>query len=96
MTITQYFGLEASIMGIFLALAPLLQVRRILARRHAGDISQAFLWVVVAGASSYGVYGFVSHNWYIGIPNAIGGLTNLGTVLLARHYVRKAEALQQL
>ena len=75
-----------------MALAPLLQVRRILARRHAGDISQVFIWVIIVGVASYAADGIVTANWYIAAPNLVGIFTNLGTVLLARHYVHKVAA----
>ncbi len=77
-------------MGIGMALAPLLQVRRILVRRHAGDISQMFMWVIVVGAACWTAYGLVKPDWYLAVPNLVAVFTNLGTVLLARHFVRLA------
>jgi len=43
------FGPTASFMGVLMSLAPLFQVRRVLQRGQADDVSQAFLVVIAAG-----------------------------------------------
>jgi hypothetical protein len=44
MEVTDFFGVLASVMGVAMSLAPLFQVRRILERGQADDVSQASLW----------------------------------------------------
>jgi hypothetical protein len=46
------FGPIASFMGVLMSLSPLFQVRRVLERGQADDVSQAFLIVIAAGASA--------------------------------------------
>jgi uncharacterized protein with PQ loop repeat len=85
-SIVQYFGWQASAMGVGMALAPLLQARRILARGRAGDVSQTFLWVIVVGASAWTAYGLAKPDWFVAVPNLLGVATNLATVMLVRRY----------
>ena len=46
MDATDFFGILASVMGVAMSLAPLFQVRRVLDRGQADDVSQAFLIVI--------------------------------------------------
>jgi len=62
---TDFFGVLASVMGVGMSLAPLFQVRRVLDRGRADDISQVF---------------------YLIIPNSLGVITNVGTLLVVRRY----------
>ena len=64
MAATDFFGVLASVMGVGMSLAPLFQVRRVLDRGRADDVSQAFLI----------------------IPNSLGVITNVGTLLVVRRY----------
>ena len=85
-TIVEYFGWQASAMGVGMALAPLLQARRVLARGRAGDVSEAFLWVIVVGASAWAAYGLAKPDWFVAVPNLLGVATNLTTVIVVRRY----------
>jgi uncharacterized protein with PQ loop repeat len=86
MDATDLFGLVASSMGVAMSLAPLFQVRRVLERQQADDVSQAFLLVIAVGSSAWCAYGVSSGDAYLIIPNALGVITNLGTLLLVRRY----------
>jgi uncharacterized protein with PQ loop repeat len=92
MSIVQYFGWQAGVMGVGMALAPLLQAQRILARGKAGDVSQPFLWVIVAGASAWAAYGLAKPDWFVAVPNLLGVVTNLTTVMLVRRYRHRPTA----
>jgi solute carrier family 50 protein (sugar transporter) len=81
-------GLAASSFGVVMASAPLLQARTILRRRSAADVSQGFLAIIAFGALLWAVYGFADHNWFIFVPNVVGVVTNLLTLLLARRYAQ--------
>jgi MtN3 and saliva related transmembrane protein len=83
---TDFFGVLASVMGVAMSLAPLFQVRRVLERRQADDVSQAFLIVIAIGATAWCAYGISTGDAYLIIPNSLGVITNLGTLLVVRRY----------
>jgi uncharacterized protein with PQ loop repeat len=86
MDATDFFGLVASVMGVGMSLAPLFQVRRVLDRGQADDVSQAFLVVIAVGATAWCAYGISSGDLYLIIPNSLGVVTNVGTLLVVRRY----------
>jgi MtN3 and saliva related transmembrane protein len=79
-------GPLASFMGVLMSLAPLFQVRRVLQRRHADDVSQTFLLVIAVGAMAWIAYGISIGDAYLIVPNVVGVLTNLGTLMIVRRY----------
>jgi uncharacterized protein with PQ loop repeat len=87
---TDIFGPIASFMGVLMSLAPLFQVQRVLHRQQADDVSQAFLVVIAAGASSWCAYGISTGDPYLIIPNSLGVVTNVATLLIVRRYQRVA------
>jgi len=89
---TDIFGPIASFMGVLMSLAPLFQVRRVLQRGQADDVSQAFLIVIALGATSWCAYGISTGDPYLIIPNSLGVVTNVGTLLLVRRYQRRSAA----
>jgi len=82
-------AIAASTTGVMLALAPLLQLRLILTRRHSDDVSIAFLLVVVLGVSMWSAYGLAKDDMFLFLPNLLGAITNLATVLVAWHFRSK-------
>jgi uncharacterized protein with PQ loop repeat len=92
MDATDIFGVLASVMGVAMALAPLFQIRRVLERGQADDVSQAFLVVIAIGATCWAAYGFSTGDPYLIIPNTLGVFTNGGTLLVVRHYQHRAVA----
>ena len=88
MDATDIFGPIASFMGVLMSLAPLFQVRRILEREQADDVSQAFLLVIALGATCWCAYGISTGDPYLIIPNTVGVVTNVGTLLIVRRYQR--------
>ena len=84
------FGPIASFMGVLMSLAPLFQVRRVLQRGQADDVSQLFLVVIAAGATAWCAYGWSTGDPYLIIPNTLGVVTNVGTLLVVRRYQRGA------
>jgi uncharacterized protein with PQ loop repeat len=90
MEVSDIFGPLASVMGVFMSLAPLFQVRRVLQREQAGDVSQTFLIVIVAGASAWCAYGWSIGDPYLIIPNTLGVITNVATLFVVRRYQRRA------
>jgi uncharacterized protein with PQ loop repeat len=83
---SDFLGPLASFMGVLMSLAPLIQGRRVFHRRHADDVSQSFLLVIAVGSSAWLAYGISIADAYLIIPNALGVLTNIGTLLVVRRY----------
>jgi uncharacterized protein with PQ loop repeat len=94
MDATDIFGIVASVMGVGMSLAPLFQVRRVLERGQADDVSQAFLIVIAVGASCWCAYGISSGDPYLIIPNSLGVVTNVGTLMVVRRY-QSADGFQR-
>jgi uncharacterized protein with PQ loop repeat len=88
------FGPLASFMGVLMSLAPLFQVRRVLERGQADDVSQAFLVVIAVGAICWCAYGISDGDLYLLVPNVLGVITNAGTLVLVRRYQRRSAALR--
>ena len=88
MDATDIFGPIASFMGVLMSLAPLFQVRRILQREQADDVSQAFLLVIAIGATCWCAYGISTSDPYLIIPNTVGVVTNVAALLIVRRYQR--------
>ena len=86
MDATDFFGILASVVGVAMSLAPLFQVRRVLERGQADDVSPAFLIVIAVGASCWCAYGISTGDPYLIIPNSLGVITNVGTLLVVRSY----------
>jgi uncharacterized protein with PQ loop repeat len=69
-------------------------VRRILQREQADDVSKAFLVVIAIGAIAWCAYGISTGDAYLIIPNVLGVLTNVGTLVVVRRYQRRSAALR--
>jgi uncharacterized protein with PQ loop repeat len=92
---SDFFGVVASGMGVLMALAPLFQVRRVLERGQADDVSVAFLLVIAVGSMSWCAYGISTGDPYLIVPNSLGVVTNVGTLLLVRRYQRAGAGLEE-
>jgi uncharacterized protein with PQ loop repeat len=68
-------------------------VRRILERGTADDVSIAFLVVIAAGSSAWCAYGISTGDPYLIIPNSLGVITNVGTLLVVRRYQTRSESV---
>jgi uncharacterized protein with PQ loop repeat len=90
MSATDFFGILASVMGVAMSLAPLFQVRRVLHRGQADDVSLAFLVVIAVGSSCWCAYGISTGDPYLIIPNTLGVITNVGTLLVVRRYQQRS------
>jgi MtN3 and saliva related transmembrane protein len=91
---TDILGPIASVMGVLMSLAPLFQVRRVLDREQADDVSQWFLVIIVAGASAWCAYGISTGDPYLIVPNSVGVVTNVATLLVVRRYQRGTAPLR--
>jgi uncharacterized protein with PQ loop repeat len=82
------FGPIASFMGVLMSLSPLFQIRRVLERRHSDDVSIAMPIVIAAGAAAWIAYGVAADDIYLIIPNVVGVITNVTSVLVVHRYRR--------
>jgi uncharacterized protein with PQ loop repeat len=87
---TAFFGVLASVMGVAMSLAPLFQVRRVLERGQADDVSLTFLAVIAAGSTSWCAYGISTGDPFLIIPNTLGVITNVGTLFVVRRYQERS------
>jgi uncharacterized protein with PQ loop repeat len=80
------FGPIASFMGVLMSLAPMFQVRRVLERQTSDDVSQLMPTVIAVGAAAWLAYGISISDVYLIIPNFVGVISNVGTLLVVRRY----------
>lgn len=74
-------GSAAAFWGSVVGVAPLLQIRRILRRRSAKDLSLGYLGVLEAGFVLWTAYGLAASNPVVVVPNTIALL--VGTLAFA-------------
>lgn len=80
---TDALGIMAASWGVLMAISPILQIRRMLARRSSADLSIAYLSVLQVGFSLWIAYGLALGNLAIVVPNAVAFLVGVATILLA-------------
>jgi uncharacterized protein with PQ loop repeat len=77
------FAIAAATWAVLMALAPLLQIRRMLLRRSAADVSLGYLLILLPGFALWVSYGIASHDVALVIPNSVAFMIALATVLVA-------------
>ena len=93
-----YLGIAAATWGVVMAIAPGLQIRRMIIRRSSADLSLGYFAVLLPGFLLWIGYGWTSADWPLVIPNAmaltIGIVTVVVGLLLRRgeHHRHHAES----
>jgi MtN3 and saliva related transmembrane protein len=80
-------GIAASLFGLLMALAPVLQIRRMERRRSSDDVSVGFFAVLLPGFTLWVAYGTVREDWFLVVPNVVGlfvGSSAIAVALLLR------------
>lgn len=97
--LTTILAVAAATWGVVMAVAPLLQLRRMLRRRSSEDVSIGYLVVLLPGFSLWASYGIASGDLALVLPNVvaavIAGLTIVVAVRLrqvASHDIASAPA----
>ncbi|HEX6332052.1 MAG TPA: SemiSWEET family transporter [Actinomycetota bacterium] len=72
--------------AIVMALAPMLQIRRILRRRSSRDVSIGYLAVLVVGFCLWISYGTVIGNLVLIVPNTLALLTGVAAIAVALRF----------
>ncbi len=83
---TDALALFAAGWGVLMALAPLLQVRRMIERRSSADVSIAYLAVLVVGFVLWIAYGMALGNAAIVVPNSAALTIGLITIAVAYRF----------
>lgn len=89
---TDVLGPLAASWGVLMALSPLLQIRRMLARRSSADVSIAYLAVLEIGFTLWIGYGVSLGNAAIIVPNSVAFVIGLLTIAISLRYRNPASA----
>jgi MtN3 and saliva related transmembrane protein len=81
-----FLAIAAALWGILMAVSPLLQIRRIVIRRSAADVSLGYLAVLQVGFGLWVAYGLALQNPVLVVPNTLAALTGAATLLVAWRY----------
>lgn len=79
-------GAVAATWGVFMALSPLLQIRRMLERRSSADVSIAYLAVLQIGFALWIGYGIALGNLALIVPNGVALVVGFATMVIAWAY----------
>ena len=83
---TDSLAIIAASWGVLMAVAPALQVRRMLSRRSSADISIGYLGVLQVGFGLWLAYGISLGNVAIIVPNSVAFLVNAATIAIAMRF----------
>jgi MtN3 and saliva related transmembrane protein len=72
--------------GVLMAIAPALQIRRMVQRRSSSDLSLSYLAVLLIGFTLWVAYGVSIGNLALIIPNSVAFAVGVATVLVALRY----------
>ena len=89
MSVETVLAVVASSFGVVMGAAPALQIRRMLAERSSRDVSIGYFAIIAFGSVLWGSYGVSLGNLAIVIPNVVGFLAAVVTVLVARRLRRQ-------
>ena len=70
-TMASFLGIAAATWGVVMAIAPGLQIRRMIIRRSSADLSLGYFGVLLPGFLLWIGYGWTTADWPLVIPNAI-------------------------
>jgi MtN3 and saliva related transmembrane protein len=77
------FAVAAASWAVLMGLAPLLQLRRMLARRSSADVSIGYLLVLLPGFALWVAYGVASADVALVVPNIVALIVATVTVAYA-------------
>lgn len=75
-------GIAAAAWGVVMALAPMLQIRRIIRRRSSADLSLGYFGVLLPGFALWVCYGLARGDWPLVVPNVIAFTVGAATVVV--------------
>ena len=77
-------GIAAATWGVVMAVAPLLQVRRMVIRGSSDDLSLGYFAILLPGFALWAGYGWVGADWPLVVPNAVALAVGIATVIVGR------------
>ena len=80
---TDILAVTAAAWGLLMALAPVLQIRRMLETRSSADVSLTWLAVLIVGFALWIAYGISLGNLALIVPNSVALAVGLITVGIA-------------
>ena len=80
---TDALALGAAVWGVLMAVAPLLQIRRMAQTSSSSDISLGYLTVLQIGFVLWVAYGIAIANMALIIPNTVALFVGLATIVVA-------------
>ena len=83
---TTALAVVAATWGIVMAVAPVLQIRRILRLRSSRDISVGYLAVLTVGFALWIAYGAALANPALVVPNTIALCVGAATIVIALRF----------
>jgi uncharacterized protein with PQ loop repeat len=86
--VADVLGVCAGGWGVVMAVAPTLQIRRMLRTRTAGDVSLGFFGLLLPGYVLWVAYGLSRGDLALMVPNAVAFCVAVATMLVARHFRR--------
>jgi MtN3 and saliva related transmembrane protein len=86
--VTAIFAVLAASWAVLMAVAPLLQVRRMLQRHSSDDVSVGYLLILVPGFALWVAYGLASSDIALVIPNVVAFAVAVATIACAVHLRR--------
>lgn len=92
---TDTLGVLAASWGVLMAVSPLLQIRRMLARRSSADVSLTYLSVLQVGFTLWILYGWALGNLAIIVPNSVALVIGAATIVIAVRYRHPEEGLRR-
>jgi MtN3 and saliva related transmembrane protein len=81
--VIEALGVAAAGWGVLMAISPLLQIRRMMARQSAADVSIAYLAVLEFGFLLWVGYGISLGNPVILLPNTVAAIVGAATIAVA-------------
>lgn len=81
-------GILAASWGVIMAIAPALQIRRMLTRRSSDDVSLGYFAILLPGFALWIAYGTAGRDWALVVPNVVALTVGVVTLLVALYFRR--------
>lgn len=88
MVLSEVLGIAAAGWGIVMAIAPALQIHRMLRTRSADDVSLGYFVLLIPGFLLWVFYGLSRNDWPLVIPNILAAAVALLTIAVAARLKR--------
>jgi MtN3 and saliva related transmembrane protein len=77
-------GVAAAVWGLVMAISPILQIRRMVARRSSDDVSLGYYVLLVPGFALWIAYGVSRADLALIVPNSVALVVGTTTVVIAQ------------